>query len=66
MVTERKPLYADGNYRWYGSAELRHMIVRRNYSSQEEYKRIMAEITRRERSGIDDISNMNAVPRARP
>lgn len=62
MTTEpRKVLYPDGDFSTYSSAELRQMIERRLYSSEAESKRIMTEINRRERLGIDDISRLNAI-----
>lgn len=54
------PFYPDGDFPFYTSGELRHWIVRQTYASEDERKRIMAEIGRRENLRIDDISRMNA------
>lgn len=64
-TSESKIIYPGGDFPTHTSGELRHMVVRRIYSSEEQYRRIMAEITRSERLGVDDVANMNAVPRRR-
>jgi hypothetical protein len=66
-IEERKVIYPGGDFPTETSPELRQRVLRSRFPSDHPmYRRLMAEITRRERLGIDDISNMNAVPRRKP